>query len=127
MCLRGCISHGENRIRRIAHGHTHYFNTGLEIVRGLYFDTTGGTQRNTRVLIGKNNRPIGCIAYVSPDGCEGILDPIGIQPDDDLVQSELDDKFLAQRNATYCADAIMKYYDLATQKGIMDIQEPEGR
>ena len=119
--------YGEERIRRVTHGHTHWHSLGHERILDVVFDTTGGTQRNERVLLGKNERPLGWIAYLSPAGCDGILSPVGIQPDLELLEEELADPFLFQRNMEDCAKTLREYMELCEQLGLTACHEPEGR
>ena len=119
--------YADKRIRRITHGHTHWASVGMERIQDIYFDTTGGCQRNSRVLLGKNNRPMGWIAYVSPEGYSDILQPILIQPDIDMVKEEIADPYLANRNQIDAAKTLEQYTRLAISLGLLDMTEPEGR
>lgn len=110
--------YGDRRIRRFNHGHTHWFQLGMERVIGVFWDTTGGFQRNERVCLGKNVRPVGICAYVSPAGYGGVLDPIGIQPDPDILRRELMDPFLMQANMRDAASALERYSELAEEAGL---------
>ena len=101
--------------RRVLSGHTHWLTVGLERLQGLYFDTTGGLQRNSRIRIGDNQRPVGWIVYVSLPGMDSeILQPIALRPDDDTYEREIADPHLASdnmRDAQQClreARAIME-------------------
>jgi len=122
---RGYVA--EKRIRRVNHGHTHFFSLGLERIRDLYYDTTGGCQRNDRTSLGKNSRPQGWIVYISPAGLDGILNPIGIQPDVTVQDEETDDPYLFKRNTLDCMESLERYGALLEQLGISEITEPVGR
>jgi len=104
--------------RRILSGHTHWLTLGLERIHGLYWDTTGGLQRNTRVRIGDNQRPVGWIVYVSPADMDGnILQPIALRPDDDTYQREIADPHLAGANYKDAADCLKEYGDVMQANG----------
>jgi hypothetical protein len=119
--------HSEKSIRRVTHGHTHWMQLNMERIAGYFYDCTGGCQRNERVLLGKNLRPMGMIAYISPEGYEGILEPIGIQPDLATVDAELADPYLFNRNMEDCSHALQAFDELLTDKGLVEMIEPEGR
>jgi hypothetical protein len=121
--------HGDNRIRRVGHGHTHWFSVNMERSMDVFVDTTGGCQRNERVLLGKNNRPMGWIAYVSPKGYDDILDPIPIQPELETVERELEDPYLFHRNMEAAAADLRAYREMELAAGIIAPSEdvPEGR
>lgn len=118
---------GESRIRRVTHGHTHYATNSIERILDYFFDTTGGCQRNERVLLGKNSRPMGFLAYASPAGHDGILQPQLIQPDTEMQISENADAFLFQRNMEQASSMLATYNIEATARGAMELIEPEGR
>lgn len=104
--------------RRVLSGHTHFFSLSMERIVGLYFDTTGGLQRNTRVKLGANQRPVGWIVYVSPPDKESeILEPIGIQPDPDTYQREIADPHLGLANREDASREIKAYFELMEQRG----------
>ena len=108
----------EKRIRRVLSGHTHWASLGLERVIDLEFDTTGGLQRNTRVKLGQNQRPVGWIVYVSPKGMDSnILQPIMLNPDREVYQREIDNPHLANENRNDAADRLKEYRDLMESKG----------
>jgi hypothetical protein len=121
--------YGDQRIRRVGHGHTHWASLGLERNLDLYVDTTGGCQRNERVLLGKNNRPMGWIAYISPKGYDNILDPILIQPELVTVERELHDPYLFNRNLEDASECLRAYREMALSAGILADNQyvPEGR
>ena len=85
-------------IHRVLHGHTHWFNIGMERIPGLSVDVSGGLQRNERVRLNMTSRPVGWVAYVSPKGYDSILQPIPIQPDLETLEFEFQDPNLAYRN-----------------------------
>jgi transposase-like protein len=98
---------GEQQIRRVSSGHTHWLSSGIERIIDLPFDTTGGFQRNTRVKLGFNQRPIGCIVYVSPRGQENdILKPIEVKPEYDAQEREISDPTLTAANRAHCGKAM---------------------
>jgi len=100
----------EKAIRRVVSGHTHWLSISLERGLNLFFDTTGGFQRQQRVRLGFNQRPVGMILYVSPDGMEGaILNPIEIKPDQETLDREIADPGLAELNRVDCSNAILEY------------------
>ena len=102
----------EERIRRVLSGHTHWMSVGLERNLDLFFDTTGGLQRNTRIRIGSNQRPSGWIAYVSPKGLENeILQPIELKPDIDVYRREIGDPHLVASNRQDCAEEIKNFHE----------------
>lgn len=117
----------EQRIRRVVHGHTHWFNIGLQRIPGYYVDTVGGCQRNERVKIGLNSRPCGWILYVSTAGHAGILDPIGIEPSPETLEADLTDVHLLQRNMAQCAELAPQYDAMMEAAGAMAVTAPEGR
>jgi hypothetical protein len=119
--------YGENRIRRVNHGHTHWFQIGVERWPDIYVDTTGGCQRNERTILGKSPRPMGFIAYISPEGYNGILEPIGIRPDLDTFDNEWNDPELYKKNMEDCGETISAYERIARENGIADLQVWEGR
>jgi hypothetical protein len=118
---------GENRIRRVTHGHTHWAQVGMQRVLDVFFDCTGGCQRNERIQLGKNSRPMGFIGYVSPAEYDGILEPILLQPSIDLQIEETRDPYLFQRNMEECSVAIQIYDERMRELGIFDLVDIEGR
>ena len=109
--------------RRVLSGHTHWFSIGVERQVGLFWDTTGGLQRNTRIRIGTNQRPVGWIIYVSPPGLENeILAPIGVQPDQETYEREIADPHLNLQNQKDAAESVEKYNDIMRERG--DYGEP---
>lgn len=110
----------EQHIRRVLSGHTHWRSCGLERVVDLPFDTTGGFQRNTRVKLGMNQRPIGSIVYVSPAGQRSdILKPLEIGPEQDTQERELADPHLPAANRKDCAETLERYGKLAREFGLV--------
>jgi hypothetical protein len=99
----------------------------MERLLDVFYDTTGGCQRNERVLLGKNSRPMGWIAYVSPSEFDGILDPIGIQPDTETILEELRDPYLFSRNAADSGEALANCHQLLDQLGVRKELQPLGR
>lgn len=95
------------RIDRICHGHSHWLSTNFEHPVGLFWDCTGGFQRNTRYKLGLNSRPIGIIAYDSlcPDK------PYTIRPDYEIVVSETFSEDLTGKNMTFVGDWYQKVQD----------------
>lgn len=121
--------YSDDRIRRVSHGHTHWFSLGMERTLDVFIDTTGGCQRNERVLLGKNNRPMGWIAYISPEGYDSILDPVPIQPQVETVERELADPYLFNKNLDDASRYLTIYREMALGRGIIadQIDIPEGR
>jgi hypothetical protein len=108
----------QEQYRRVLSGHTHWQTTGMEQITGLFFDTTGGLQRNTRIRIGDNQRPAGWIVYVSPrDMDSDILQPIGITPDHETYQREIADPHLAQANCDDASECLREYRKLREDRG----------
>lgn len=108
------------QIQRILSGHTHWMSVGLEREDGMYWDTTGGLQRNNRVQLGMNARPSGWIIYVSPPGVEGeILNPIGIKPDSETYERELEDPYLDAANKRDCGELLEEHAKLMRSFGIL--------
>lgn len=116
----------EQHIRRVASGHTHWFDRGTERIPGISFDTTGGLQRNNRVKLGFNQRPIGWLVYVSPSGSNDILQPIGLTPDIDTYEREMSDAHLAAANKEDCAVALSEYRQLLRDRGLLTDSDPIG-
>jgi hypothetical protein len=108
---------------------THWASLNQERGLDLFVDTTGGCQRNDRVLLGKNNRPLGWIAYISPAGYDDILDPMMIQPSIDTVERELEDPYLYARNMESVAGVLRSYREMEIECGVRpgDGVMPEGR
>jgi len=110
----------EQQVRRVASGHTHWLSVGLERIADLPFDTTGGFQRNTRVQLGMNQRPIGAIVYVSPQGLESeILKPIEIKPESETREREIGDSTLAAQNRKDCGETLERHDALSKSLGIV--------
>lgn len=108
----------EEQYRRVLSGHTHWYSVGLERQVGLLWDTTGGLQRNTRVKLGMNSRPVGWIVYVSPPGLrDEILAPIGVQPDQETYEREIADPHLHLLNQKDCAEEVANYENIMRQRG----------
>lgn len=104
--------------RRVMSGHTHWLSVGLERLVGLPFDTTGGLQRNTRIKLGANQRPVGWIAYASPRGMDSdILAPIPIVPDQEVYEREIADPHLIAYNREDAAQSVRRYTDILTERG----------
>jgi hypothetical protein len=88
-------------------------------VHGLYFDTTGGLQRNTRIRIGDNQRPVGWIVYTSPRDMESDIElPIALRPEDDTYQREIADPHLAAANLADVGDCLREYSELMVGAGV---------
>lgn len=111
--------YGEKRIHRVAAGHTHYLCVAMERAEGLEFDTTGGLHRNDRANIGKNTRPVGWIAYVSPPGSDEILSPIPLRPSSSVLRIDLDDPELENKNRSEAARCLTAFADEARKRGII--------
>lgn len=110
----------EQQVRRVASGHTHWLSVGLERIADLPFDTTGGFQRNTRVQLGMNQRPVGAIVYVSPQGMENeILKPIEIKPESETREREIGDPTLAAQNRKDCGETLERHSVLTKSLGIV--------
>jgi hypothetical protein len=106
--------------RRVLSGHTHWLSIGLERNYGLWFDTTGGLQRNTRIRIGDNQRPVGWIVYVSPAGLKGnICHPIPLRPEDSVYRREIADPHLAAANMRDVSECLQEYRELFTERGLL--------
>ena len=104
--------------RRVLSGHTHWLSVDLERIVGLPFDTTGGLQRNARIKLGSNQRPVGFLAYVSPKGMDSdILQPIPITPDKEVYLREIEDPHLPASNREDAAQCIRRYSDILTERG----------
>lgn len=113
--------------RRVLAGHSHWFNIGTERQVGLYWDTTGGLQRNTRIRLGANQRPVGWICYVSLPGQESeILAPIGVQPDDETYWREIADPHLNLANQEDAAASIRQYHAIMKDRGAFGDPENYG-
>jgi len=110
----------EEQIRRVLSGHTHYLSVGLERVRGIEWDTTGGLQRNNRVQLGLNNRPSGWIAYISPpDIPNEIRQPLAVKPDPETYDRELADPHLASANKADCAECLEFHKTKLQDSGVL--------
>lgn len=108
----------EEQYRRVLSGHSHWASVGMERIVGLFFDTTGGLQRNTRIRIGDNQRPVGWIVYVSPRGMDSeILEPIKLTPDTDTYEREIADPHLAQANCDDANECLREYYKFRQERG----------
>jgi len=106
-------------IRRVLSGHTHWASCGIERSMGLYFDTTGGLQRNTRVKLGANQRPVGWIAYVSPSGMDSdILEPIMVAPEKGAYEREVCDPHLSLSNHQDAAECLKAFHEKMKEKGV---------
>jgi hypothetical protein len=108
----------EQQYRRVLSGHTHWVNVSTERVIGLPFDTTGGLQRNTRIRLGDNQRPIGWIVYASPRGLDSdILQPIVLSPGQETYQREIADPHLGQANVEDSTACLREYRKLREDRG----------
>lgn len=117
----------EQHVRRVLSGHTHWASVGLERIVDLPFDTTGGLQRNNRVQLGMNSRPVGWIAYVSPRGAVGdIQQPIALQPDAETYQRELSDPHLGATNRADCAACLTEYDRIMESRKLVVSSDPIG-
>jgi hypothetical protein len=105
--------------RRVLSGHTHWLSIGLERVNGLFWDTTGGLQRNTRIRLGANQRPPGWIVYVGPAGMENeILNPVGLSPSAEALERELENENLDSLNMRDCAECVSDFRALMVEWGV---------
>jgi len=117
----------DQHIRRVLSGHTHWCSIGLERIVDLPFDTTGGLQRNNRVQLGMNSRPVGWIVYISPRGSVGeIQQPICLQPDSETYQREIADPHLAAANREDCALCLREYDEFMSSRGLSVNVDPIG-
>jgi len=108
----------EQQYRRVLSGHTHWLSVGMERICGFYFDTTGGAQRNTRIRLGDNQRPMGWIVYVSPAGLEGdILRPLEVTPETETYLREIANPHLAAENLKDVGDCLREYKELMEEMG----------
>lgn len=108
----------DKAVRRVVSGHTHWLSIGIERLMGLYFDTTGGFQRQQRVKLGLNQRPIGMILYVSPKGMDSdILNPIEIKPDQETLLREMADDKLGALNIADCSKALIEFAEKLKARG----------
>ena len=105
-------------IERVSHGHGHWQVVGIR--RGtIYWDTTGGLQRNDRSSIGSNTRPTGWILYISTKGSSEILNPIEIIPPEESLRADLDDPFLEERNRKDASRCLESFGELMREKNII--------
>ena len=112
------IMQPEEQYRRVLSGHSHWSSCGIERVHGLFFDTTGGLQRNTRVRLGDNQRPVGWLVYVSPRGLKDeILRPIEITPDEAKYQREIANPYLAAENLLDAGNCVKEFQELMRNSG----------
>lgn len=120
---RGWVN--EKRIRRVAHGHTHWFRPGMEYAEDLPFDVTGGLHRNDRVALGMNSRPTGWIVYISPPGTAEIINPIEVRPSPAILRGEMDDPELENKNRIEAARCVAGFAEEAKKRGIMSEEAAE--
>ena len=110
----------EQHIHRVMTGHTHWASSGLERIPGVHFDTTGGLQRNNRVKLGMNQRPLGWMVYISPRGMESdIAQPIQLQPDSETFDREMTDDYLKSANRQDCAELLTEYGKILKSRGLL--------
>ena len=117
-------------VRRVLHGHTHFLAVGIERANDVIFDTCGGLQRNERVNLGQNQRPVGWVVYISPPGSSDIVEPIALKPDPDTLWTEMDAIDLHHANREHFARLLKEYRELAEAKGFLGPRVPgypEGR
>lgn len=108
----------EEHYRRVLSGHTHFLSVGIERQTGLFWDTTGGLQRNTRIRLGANQRPVGWIVYIGPPDLENnILSPIALTPSDDTYEREIADPHLHLQNHQDVANCIRQYVEMLRARG----------
>lgn len=105
--------------RRVISGHGHWAAIGIEHIVGLPFDTAGGLQRNVRIRLGANQRPVGWVVYASPKGMQdGILNPLMLVPDEQIYIREVSDPHLAATNRTDAGNCIRKYHEIMESRGV---------
>lgn len=119
--------HPHEQIRRVLSGHTHWLSCGVERQLGLYWDTTGGFQKNTRVQLGMNQRPVGVIVYVSPKGHDEILNPIAVKPEDEVQAREIADPSLGAANREDCAKCLTEFQTTMKARGLFAEGESFGQ
>jgi hypothetical protein len=85
------------------------------------FDVLGGLQRNDRVKLGQNDRPMGWIAYVSPHGM-GDVAPIPIVPEFSAAQDDRYDPYLNIKNLSEAERCLMGFANLAVDVGLVKAQ-----
>lgn len=108
----------EEHYRRVISGHTHFLSVGIERQIGLFWDTTGGLQRNTRIRLGANQRPVGWIVYIGPPDLENnILAPIALSPDNETYEREIADPHLHLQNHHDVATCIRQYLEILRDRG----------
>lgn len=106
--------------RRIVSGHTHWLSLGMERINELYWDTTGGFQRNTRVKLGMNQRPSGMAVYVSLPGMKDeILKPIEVKPNPETYLAEIESPTLVSENLRDVGESITAAKELMQERGLL--------
>jgi hypothetical protein len=111
----------EQRIRRVCHAHTHWFNLGMVRNDDIPYDVTGGLQRNDRTNLGRNDRPCGWIAYISPPGTNDVA-PIPIQPSTEALEMDRNDPALVLKNMEEAVRCCRGWLKMAEELGILSEQ-----
>jgi len=94
------------QIRRIIHGHVHWFNLGGGFTQcGFEIDSLGGWQRNMRVDLGLTSRPTGMGLYYV-DG--GNIRVEAVLPNPETLHKETADPRLEFRNTKQIADWLIE-------------------
>jgi hypothetical protein len=100
---------------------------GIEHIVGIRWDTTGGLQRNIRVKLGCNQRPVGWAVYIGVKGVEDyVLEPIALMPSEDVYREEIAAPDLEYRNLVEVGQTLVRYTERLKQLGVLVGETQQG-
>lgn len=104
----------DERIRRVAVGHSHWANVGHHLGGEIFLDTVGGWTRNDRLNLGGTSRPMGALLY-RHDGASFTAEKV--PPDRGVLNDELRSPHLHSRNMSEIGATLE-----AATEGLMELE-----
>jgi hypothetical protein len=115
-----------SKIRAVLHGHVHWYSV-MERIIGFKVYCAGGCQRNERVKLNQNQRPLGWWVFPSPRGHDSIMQPLEVQPSEAIANDELGSARLALDNMLDAHESLQKFRPLAEALGDLSYGSLQGK